>query len=66
MGLAFACQINPKKIPAEEYDKKMDCILTERRVIMPKEESQGKLGAIADVVELVIEIAIELIAELID
>jgi len=66
MGLAFACQINPKKIPAEEYDKKMDCILTERRVIMPKEESQGKLGAIADVVELVIEIAIELIAELVD
>ena len=66
IGLAFACQISPKKIPLEEHDKKMDCILTERRVIMPKEENQGKLGAIADVVELVIEVAIELIAELVD
>ncbi len=66
IGLAFACQISPKKIPAENHDKKMDCILTERRVIMPKEEKQGKLGAIADIVELVIEVAIELIAELLD
>ena len=66
IGLAFACQISPKKIPLEEHDKKMDCILTERRVIMPKEEKQGKLGAIADIVELVIEVAIELIAELLD
>lgn len=66
IGLAFACQISPQKIPLEEHDKKMDCILTERRVIMPKKENQGKLGAIADVVELGIEIAIELIAELID
>lgn len=66
MALAFACQISPKKLPAEEHDKKMDCILTERRVIMPKEENQGKLGAIADVVEIVIELVLELVAELID
>ena len=66
MALSFACQISPKKLPAEEHDKKMDCILTERRVIMPKEENQGKLGAIADVVEIVIELVLELVAELID
>ena len=66
MALAFACQIYNGKIPAEEHDKKMDCILTERRVIMPKEENQGKLGAIADVVEIVIELVLELVAELID
>jgi 5-formyltetrahydrofolate cyclo-ligase len=66
MALGFACQIHTGKIPAEEHDKKMDCILTERRVIMPKEENQGKLGAIADVVEIVIELVLELVAELID
>jgi len=33
---------------------------------MPKEENQGKLGAIADVVEIVIELVLELVAELID
>lgn len=66
MALAFACQISPKKIPAEEHDKKMDCILTERRVIMPKEENHGKLDIIADVVEAVIEIGVELIVEMID
>ena len=66
IGLAFACQISPKKLPLEEHDKKIDCILTERRVIMPKEEKQGRLGAIADLVELVVELVIELLAELID
>ena len=66
MALAFACQISPKKIPLEEHDKKMDCILTERRVIIPKGENQGKLEIIADVVELVIEVVLELIAELLD
>lgn len=66
MALSFACQISPKKIPAEEHDKKMDCILTERRVIMPKEENHGKLDIIADVVEAVIEIGVELVVELID
>ena len=66
MALAFACQISPERIPAEEHDKKMDCILTERRVIMPKEEKQGKFGLVADVVEAVIEIGIELIGELLD
>lgn len=66
MALSFACQISAGKIPAEEHDKKMDCILTERRVIMPKEENQGKLGIIADVVEIVIEVVLELVAEAID
>ena len=66
MALSFACQICPGKIPAEEHDKKMDCVLTERRVIMPKEENYGKLDIIADVVEAVIEIGIELVADLID
>ncbi|MBP3567647.1 MAG: 5-formyltetrahydrofolate cyclo-ligase [Lachnospiraceae bacterium] len=66
MALGFACQISPKKLPVEEHDKKMDCILTERRVIMPKEENQGKLGVIADVVEIVIELGLELVADLID
>lgn len=66
MALAFACQICKGIIPAEEHDEKMDCILTERRVIMPKEENHGKLDVIADVVEVVIEVGVELIADLID
>ena len=40
IALAFACQIYPKKLPNEEHDKKIDCILTERRVIMPKVETR--------------------------
>lgn len=66
MGLAFAGQICPKKLPVEEHDKKMDCILTERRVIMPREEKSGKLDIIADVVEVVIEVGVELIADMLD
>jgi len=66
IGLAYACQIYIGKIPAEEHDKKMDCILTERRVIMPKEENQRMLSGIVDVVEIVIEFGVELICELID
>lgn len=66
IGLAFACQIHAGKIPMEEHDKKMDCILTERRVIMPKEEKQGKLDVVAEVVEIVIEVGIDLVCELID
>ena len=50
----------------EEHDKKIDCILTERRVIMPKEEKSGKLDIIAEVVEIAIEVGVELITELID
>ena len=66
MALAFAGQICKGKIPAEAHDKKMDCILTERRVIMPKGENQGKLDVIAGVVEIVIEVGVDLICELID
>jgi 5-formyltetrahydrofolate cyclo-ligase len=66
IGLAFACQISPKKLPTEEHDKKIDCILTERRVIMPRVEKGGKLDIIADVVEIAIEVGVELIVELID
>ena len=42
IALAFACQISLKRLPTEEHDKKIDCILTERRVIMPKVEKNGK------------------------
>lgn len=66
IGLAFAGQISPKKLPSEEHDKKMDCILTERRVIMPRVEKGGKLDVIADVVEIAIEVGLELVTELID
>ena len=66
IGLSFACQISLKKLPAEEHDKKMDCIITERRVIMPRVEKGGKLDIIADVVEIAIEVGLELIAEVID
>ena len=66
MALAFACQINPEGIKTEAHDKKMDCIITERRVIMPKAENYGKLDIVADVVEAAIEIGIELIGELFD
>lgn len=66
MALAFDCQIHAGKIPVEEHDKKMDCILTERRVIMPKEESYGKLSVVAEVAELVLEFVVDFICELID
>lgn len=66
MGLCFECQIYPGKLPAEAYDKKMDCILTERRVIMPKEKKKRKLAAVADVAEFLLELVIEFVIELID
>ncbi len=66
IALSFASQICPKKLPTGEHDKKMDCILTERRVIMPRVEKSGKLDIIADVVEAVIEIGIELVVEMFD
>jgi 5-formyltetrahydrofolate cyclo-ligase len=66
IGLAFACQISPKKLPTEEHDKKIDCILTERRVIMPREENYGKLDVIADVVGVAIDIGLELLADILD
>lgn len=66
IGLAFACQISPKKLPTEAHDKKIDCILTERRVIMPKEENYGKLDVIADVVGVAIDIGLELLADILD
>ena len=66
MALSFGCQICPHKIPVETHDKKMDCILTERRVIMPKEENQGKLGLLVDVLDIIIDIVVELVVELID
>ncbi len=63
IALAFACQICPGKIPAEAHDKKMDCILTDRRVIMPKKEKHGKLDIVADVVEVVIDSAADVVVE---
>ena len=66
IGLAFACQISPKKLPNEEHDKKIDCILTERRVIMPRVENYGKLDVIADVVGVAIDIGLELLADILD
>ena len=66
IGLAFACQISPRLLPIEEHDKKMDCILTERRVIMPRVEKGSKLDIIAEVTEIVIEVGLELIADLLD
>ncbi len=66
MALAFVCQICPGKIPAEEHDKKMNCILTERRVIMPKEEKHGRLDIVADIVEIGIEVVLELVADALD
>ncbi len=63
MALAFACQICPGKVPSEEHDKKMDCILTDRRVIMPKKEKHGKLDIVADVVEVVIDFAADVVVE---
>ena len=35
IGLAFNCQISSEMLPLEEHDKKIDCILTEDRVIIP-------------------------------
>lgn len=66
MALGFACQIYPGKIPLEEHDKKMDCILTERRVIMSRGEKRSRLDFIADVAEAVIEIGIEFVCDLLD
>ena len=44
IGLAFDCQIFLEMLPLEEHDKKIDCILTEDRVIMPKvEKTAGRI-----------------------
>ena len=64
IALAFACQIFPKKLPTEEHDKKIDCILTERRVIMPNKS--GKRNIIVEVVDIAIDVGLELIAALWD
>ncbi len=38
IGLAFRSQVYPGKLPLEETDKKIDCIITERSVIIPRED----------------------------
>ncbi len=66
MALAYRCQIYPGKLPTEEHDKKMDCILTERRVIMPKKEKNGKIDWAAEIFEIILELVVEFIVELLD
>lgn len=61
MALAFEAQICRGGVPAEKHDKKMDCIITERRVIMPKNDDYGKWDIIIDIAEGVIELVLELI-----
>ncbi len=38
IGLAFESQIYPGKLPLEETDEKIDCIITEQSVIIPRED----------------------------
>ena len=61
MALAFDCQIRRRGVPSEKHDKKMDCIITERRVIMPKNDDYGKWDIILVIAEGVIELRLELI-----
>ena len=66
IALAFACQISPKKLPNEEHDKKIDCILTDRRVIMPRVEKNDKKNIIVELIDIAIDVGLELIAALWD
>ena len=66
MALAFWKQIHPWILPAEKHDIKMDCILTEKSVIMLREKSGGKSLWVLEIIELAIELVIELVLELLD
>lgn len=66
MALAYHCQLYPGKLPTEKHDKKMNCILTERRVIMPKSEEDRKTDWITGIFEFVLELVIDFVVELLD
>lgn len=66
MALAYHCQIYPGKLPTEKHDKKMNCILTERRVIMPKSEEEKKSDWVVSILEFALELIAEFIIELLD
>lgn len=59
MALAFPCQLVLKKLPTEEHDQKMDCILTGRSVIMPKKEKYCWLEVVENLVEFLIDIIVD-------
>ena len=66
MALSYHNQIYPGKLPTEKHDKKMNCILTERRVIMPKSEEDRKADWITGIFEFVLELVIDFVVELLD
>ncbi len=66
VGLAFCGQLHPGKLPLEDTDEKIDCIITERSAIIPEKRKLGKAEVIADVAEAILEIIIEFILELLD
>ena len=66
MALGFRCQLYSWKLPLEEHDRKMDCILTEKSVIMPKKRKNSKIDWVAEILELVLELVIDFVIELLD
>lgn len=63
LALGYQVQLYHGMLPLEKHDRKMDCILTEKSVINPKQE---KDSWVMDIVEVVIEVVIEIITELLD
>lgn len=66
LALAYHCQMYPGKIPLEEHDIKMDCILTERGAILPDKLKERKLDWIGGIFEIVLEFILEIVVELFD
>lgn len=59
MALAFPCQLVFRKLPTEEHDRKMDCILTGRSVIIPKKEKYYWLEVVENLMEFLIDIVVD-------
>lgn len=67
MALGFQSQLYPGKLPTEEHDIKLDCILTEKSVITPPNKKNGKLNGIwMDIIDIIIEVVVDLVLELLD
>lgn len=63
MALCFQSQLYPGKLPSEEHDRKMDCVLTEKSIIAPKGDKNGKINGVMDIIEIVIEFVIDIVLD---
>ncbi len=66
LALGYQVQLYHGTLPLEKHDRKMDCIVTEKSVIIPKEGENRKTGWVVDVIDMVIDLVIGLVTELID